>query len=122
MHLPAPTRDPTTGVVTLTTGDDMTIEHVAHMMDMLRHILREQHEQGLPVRMLFDARRKSFRDLRAQRALSQGFRDLLEDVAVAKLALVRLENDYAHAVLAASDPRMHCFRDMARAYAWLSGV
>ena len=87
---PRPVRhDPETGVIVCVLGPDSTSAEVASTLDALRSALPAPGASGGVVRVLLDARAKSFRDLGAHRALSIGLRAALSEAPAVKLAVVR---------------------------------
>ena len=78
-----------TGIITCVLGSDATSAEVASILDTLRSMLPKSGTSDEVVRVLLDARAKSFRDLGAHRSFSVGLRAILSEMPAVKLAVVR---------------------------------
>ena len=111
--------DPDTGAVTCVLGPDSSSSDIAVTLDALRSVLPKSGAPDKVVRVLLDARTKSFRDLEAHRSLSVGLRAVLSEVSAVKLAVVRDGTGRTDQVESAGRSEMRWFDEIEAGRAWL---
>ena len=111
--------DPATGVITCILGPDSSSSEVASTLDALRSVLLTSGASDGVVRVLLDARTKSFQDLGAHRSLSVGLRAALSGVSTVKLAVVRDGTGRTDQVESAGRSEMRWFDQIEAGRVWL---